>query len=96
MKDEVSIYLISKDRFEELRSGAIKKCTIKHSTYIWNVFVIPLRDGVYNVISEHLEVYDGVMGTGEDDQYYKIEEEVDENWIHVQTGKKLEDFTEVK
>ena len=94
--ESVKIYMIGKERFEELKRSATRKYTIRHSTYIWNVFVIPIRDGVYNVITEHLEVYDGVIGTGEDDQYYKIEEEVDENWIQVQTGKKLEDFTEVK
>ena len=94
--ESVKIYMIGKERFEELKRSATRKCTIKHSTYILNVFVIPIRDGVYNVITENLEVYDGVIGTGEDDQYYKIEEEVDENWIQVQTGKKLEDFTEVK
>lgn len=93
--ESVKIYLISKEKFEELKKGAIKKCMIRHSTYIWNIFLIPIRDGVYNEITEHLEVYDGVIGTGEDDQYYKMQEEVDENWIKVGTGKNLDEFETV-
>ena len=93
--ENLKIYMIEKEKFEQLRKGATKKYIKKERTYIWTFFVIP-KGKLYDLISEHLELYDGVVGSDEDDQYYKIEENVNENWIHVQTGKKLEDFTEVK
>ena len=92
--ESVKIYMIEKEKFEQLKKGAIRRCTIKSRTYIWTFFVIP-KGKLYDLVSEHLELYDGAVGTDEDDQYYKIEENVNENWIQVQTGKKLEDFTEV-
>ena len=87
---------IRKDEFERRKEKATKTYTEKHSKYSMTYFVVEKGNNTFDLLIHDLQIYDYAKVPEEDDESYKLEEDVTENWIRSESGIEFKEFKEVE